>query len=62
MTLKITIQQPHKKPKTVNTPLTIGIGGETGPGLLTVMRKLWEVEQILNSLPGADLKVSVDVL
>ena len=55
MTLKITVQQPHKKPKTITTELL------PGNGLLITLRKLWEVEQILNSLPGADLKVTVEI-
>ena len=55
MKLTIVIKQPGRNPRVITTPLT------SDTALLETLRKLWEVEQTLNSLPGADLRVHVSV-
>ena len=55
MKLRIKIKQHGQKEKVVETPLAI-----TNTPLET-LRKVWEVEQILNGLPGANLRVHMDV-
>jgi len=51
MNLTITFHQHGKKSKSVSTP--------TAELSLQDLRKLWEVEQVLNSIPGANLRVHI---
>jgi len=54
MIITIRITQQGHKPKTVTTPVS--------PNLtMAQIKLLWETEQLLNNLPGANLRVHIDI-
>ena len=56
MILTISIKQTGKKDKIITTPLQ-----DISTAPLDTLRKVWEVEQLLNSLPGTNIRVHVHV-
>ena len=54
MKLIITIKQVGLKVKSIETDLSSGV-------TMDVLKKLWETEQFLNNLPGANLRIRIDV-
>jgi hypothetical protein len=53
MTLTITLLRHGKRPKSVSTAV--------GDLPLSVLNQLWEAEQLLNSIPGVNLRVHIEV-
>lgn len=56
MKVQITIKQEKRKPKIIVSSLN------NNESPFSAMRKLWEAEQLLNSVLSSDLKITTEIV